>query len=186
MCRVSYPDSLMCSVAWGSWSLGTASNHLSSFQPSLAMTTDGRWGEQSVYPPRYFPSREPRLAMFLCQRNSNRTELLSATQLPREFPVAPSGLSVAVQFSHSVCPALYNHMDITMPGFPVDHQTPGAYSNSCPLSQWCRPNISSFVSPFSRLQSFPASGSFPLSQFFAPRGQSLEVSASASVFPMNI
>ena len=65
--------------------------------------------------------------------------------------------------------------------------TPGAYSKSCPLSQWCHPTISSFVFPFSScLQSFPWSGSFPMSQFFTSGGQSIWVSASASVNPMNI
>ena len=63
----------------------------------------------------------------------------------------------------------------------------GEYSNSCPLSWWCHPTISSFVIPFSScLQSFPASGSFPVSQLFALGGQSIGVSASASVFPMII
>ena len=63
----------------------------------------------------------------------------------------------------------------------------GACSNSCPLSQWCHPTISTSVIPFSsHLQSFPASGSFPMSQFFASGGQSIGVSASASVLPMNI
>ena len=64
--------------------------------------------------------------------------------------------------------------------------TPGACSNSCPSSQWCHPTISSSVVPFSCLQSFPASGSFPMSQFFTSRGQSIGVSASASVLPKNI
>ena len=64
---------------------------------------------------------------------------------------------------------------------------PRVCSNSCPLSRWCHPTISSFVIPFSsHLQSFPASGSFPMSQFFTPGGQSIIVSASASVLPMNI
>ena len=70
---------------------------------------------------------------------------------------------------------------------PCPSPTPGAGSNSCPLSQWCHPTISSSVIPFSScLQSFPASGSFPMSQFFASGGQSIGVSASASVLPMNI
>ena len=61
------------------------------------------------------------------------------------------------------------------------------YPNSCPLSQWCHPTISSSVIPFSsHLQSFPASGSFPMSPFFASGGQSIGVSASASLLPMNI
>ena len=65
--------------------------------------------------------------------------------------------------------------------------TPGASSNSCPSSQWCHPTISSSVVPFSScLQSFPASGSFPMSQFFASGGQSTGASAPASVLPMSI
>ena len=65
--------------------------------------------------------------------------------------------------------------------------TPGACSNSCPLSWWCHPTISSSVVPFSsHLQSFPASGSFPMSQLFASGGRNIGVSASASVLKMNI
>ena len=64
--------------------------------------------------------------------------------------------------------------------------TPGVYPNLCPLSQWCHPTISSSIIPFSsRLQSFPASGSFQMSQLFASGGQSIGVSASTSVLPMN-
>ena len=70
---------------------------------------------------------------------------------------------------------------------PCPSPTPGAYSNSCPLSGWCHPAISSSVVPFSsHLCSFPASGAFQMSQFFVSGGQSIGVSASASVFPMNI
>ena len=70
---------------------------------------------------------------------------------------------------------------------PCPSPTPKAYSNSCPLSQWCHPTISSSVIPFfSHLQSFPASGSFPMSQFLASGCQSIGVSALASVLPMNI
>ena len=70
---------------------------------------------------------------------------------------------------------------------PCPPLTPGVYSDSCPLSWWCHPTISFFVIPFSScLQSFPASGSFPLSQFFASGGQSIGVSALTSVLPMNI
>jgi len=65
--------------------------------------------------------------------------------------------------------------------------TPSVYLNSCPLSQWCHPTISSSVIPFSsHLQSFPESGSFPMNEFFASDSQSIGVSASASVLPMNI
>ena len=63
---------------------------------------------------------------------------------------------------------------------------PGVHSNSCPLSRWCHPTISSSVIHFSSLQSFPSSGSFPVNQPFASDGQSIVVSASASVLPMNI
>ena len=80
-------------------------------------------------------------------------------------------------------------MDHSMPGLPwwCPSPTPRVYSNSHPLSRWCYPTISSSVTPFSSsLQSFPASGSFPMSQFFAPGGQSIEVSVSTSVLPMNI
>ena len=70
---------------------------------------------------------------------------------------------------------------------PCPSPTPGAYSNSCPLSWWCHPTISSSVVPFSsHLQSFPASGSFPMSQFFPSGGQNIGVSASTLVLPMNI
>ena len=68
---------------------------------------------------------------------------------------------------------------------PCPSPSPGVFENSCPLSRWCHPTISSPVVPFSFCpQSFPASGSFPMSQLFASGGQSIE--ASASVLPMNI
>ena len=70
---------------------------------------------------------------------------------------------------------------------PCPSPTPGVHSNSCALSQRCHPAISSCVVPFaSCLQSFPASGSFPMSQFFPSGGQSIGISASSSVLPMNI
>ena len=70
---------------------------------------------------------------------------------------------------------------------PCPSPIPRVYSNPCPLSQWCHPTSSSFVVPFSScLQSFPVSGTFPVSQFFALGGHSIGVSASASVLPVNI
>ena len=70
---------------------------------------------------------------------------------------------------------------------PYPSPTPGFHPNPCPLSQWCHPAISSSVIPFSsRLQSFPASGTFQMSQLFTSGGQSIGVSASTSVLPMNI
>ena len=72
-------------------------------------------------------------------------------------------------------------------GPPCPSPTPRVYSNSCPLSRWCHQIISSSVVPFSScLQSFTASGSFPVSQFFTSGGQSIGVSASASILSMNI
>ena len=94
---------------------------------------------------------------------------------------------ISVQFSHSVVSDLLrpHGLQQARPACPLP--TPRVYSNSCPLSWWCHPTISSSVLPFSScLQSFPASGSFPVSQFFASHGQSIGVSASASVLPMNI
>ena len=84
------------------------------------------------------------------------------------------------------CPILWPHA-LPHIRLPCPSPSPGAYSNSSPLSRWCRPTISSWVVPFSScLQSFPASGSFLMSQFFALGSQSIEVSASASVLPMDI
>ena len=95
---------------------------------------------------------------------------------------------VCVQFSSVTqsCLTLCYPMNCSTPGLPVHHQ-PRVYPNSCPLSWWCHPAISSSVFPFSScLQSFPVSGSFQMSQFFTSGCQSIGVSASASVFPMNI
>ena len=92
----------------------------------------------------------------------------------------------SVQFSHSVVsdPLQPHGMQHTRLLYPSP--TPRACSNSCPLSWWCHPTISSSVVPFSPcLQSFPASGSFPVSQFFTSGGQSIGVSTSASVLPIS-
>ena len=93
----------------------------------------------------------------------------------------------SVQFSHSVVSdSLWPH-ESQHARPPCPSPTPGVYSNSCPSSRWCHPAISSSVVPFSsHLQSFTASGSFPMSQFFPLGGQSIGLSASASVLPMNI
>ena len=84
------------------------------------------------------------------------------------------------------CPNLCYPTDWSMPGLPIYHRLPEPM-DSGPSCQWCHPTISSSVVPFpSCLQSFPALGSFPTSRFFALGGQSIGVSASASVFPINI
>ena len=95
-------------------------------------------------------------------------------------------LSSSVQFSHSVMSdSLWPHEpQHTRP--PCLKPTPGVHQNSCPLSRWCHPTISSSVVPFSSCpRSFPASRSFPMSQLFASGGQSIGVSASTSVLSMN-
>ena len=100
----------------------------------------------------------------------------------------------SVQFSHSVMSNSSQPHGLQHARPPCPSPTPGVYSNSCPSSQWCHPTISSSVVSFSCpvvpfsscLKFFPASGSFPVSQFFASGGQSTGVSTSASVLPMNI
>ena len=93
----------------------------------------------------------------------------------------------SVQFSCSVVSDSFRPHGLQHVRLPCPSPTPGACSNSCPSSWWCHPTISSSVIPFSScLQSFPASGSFPRSQFFTSGGQGIAASASASVLPMNI
>ena len=90
-------------------------------------------------------------------------------------------------FSRSVVSDSWRLHGLQHMRLPCPSQTPRVYSNSCPLCQWCHPIISYSVISFSScLQSFPASGSFQRSQFFALDGQSIGVSASATVLPMNI
>ena len=91
----------------------------------------------------------------------------------------------SVQFHRSVVSESVQSQGLQHARLPCPSLTPGVYSSSCPSSQWCHPTISSSVIPFC-LQSFPASGSFPVSQFFASGGQSIGVSASASDLSMNI
>ena len=96
-------------------------------------------------------------------------------------------LPTLVQFSRSVMSNSLWPQGLQHARLPCLSPTPRACSNSCPLNEWCHPTISSSVIAFSScLQSFPASGSFPMSQFFASGGQSIGVSTSASVLPVNI
>jgi len=93
----------------------------------------------------------------------------------------------SVQFRRSVVSDSLQPHQLQHARPPCPSPTPKVYPNLCPLSRWCHPTISSSVIPFSSsLQSFPASGSFPMSQFFTSGGQSVGVSASTSVLPMNI
>ena len=91
----------------------------------------------------------------------------------------------SVQFSHSVVSNSLRPHESQHARPPCPSPTPGDHSNPCPLSRWCHPAISSSVIPFFCPQSLQASGSFPMSQLFAWDGQSIGVSALASVLPMN-
>ena len=95
-------------------------------------------------------------------------------------------MECSVQFSRSVVSDSLQPHELQHVRPPCPSPTPRAYPNSCPLSQWCHPAISSSVIPFSSCpQSFPALGSFQISLLFASGGQSIRVSASTSVLPMN-
>ena len=102
------------------------------------------------------------------------------------FSNLPAFQLSSVQFSHSVMSdCLWPH-ELQHARPPCPSLTPGVHPNPCPSSWWCHPTISSSVVPFSSWpQSFPASGSFQMSQLFASGGQSIGVSASTSVFPVN-
>ena len=111
-------------------------------------------------------------------------ELLSSTLPPLQSLTSRYTLFGSVQFSSvaQLCQILCDPMDRP----PCPSPTPGGYSDSCPSSQWCHPTISSSVAPFSSCpQSFPESGSFLMRQLFTSGGQSIGVSASTSVPPMN-
>ena len=111
------------------------------------------------------------------------------SSLERSVNVGPLGVdsqAVSVQFSHSVMSDSSWPRESQHARPPCLSPTPGVYSNSCPLSWWCHPVISSSIVPFSSCpQSLPASGSFPMNQLFTWGGQSIGVSASASVLPVN-
>ena len=118
------------------------------------------------------------------------TSIVSAparvSSLPAPSVVGRHSLK-SVQFSCSVASHSFQSRGLQHARPPCLSPTPGVYSNSSPLSWWCHPTISSSAfSLSSRLQSFPASGFCPMSQFFASGGQTIVVSASATVLPMNI
>ena len=95
-------------------------------------------------------------------------------------------LSSVLQFSRSVVSDSLRPHELQHTRPPCPTATPGAYPNTCPLSRWCHPTISSSVVPFSSCPpSFPASGSFQMSQLFTSGGQSIGISASISDLPMN-
>ena len=125
------------------------------------------------------------LTTFLFQQKFLYVNILASSELRGLYSgdIVPS----SVQFSRSVVSdSLWPHgLQHSRP--PCPSPAPRVYPNSCPLSRWCHPTISSSVFPFSScLQSFPASGSFLMNQFFASDGQRIRASASASVLPLNI
>ena len=121
--------------------------------------------------------------MVLAQREIHRSmEQNSLEKKPSHAQLTYDKFSSVTQ----MWPTLCNPTDCNTPGFPVHHQLL-ELTHSFPSSCWCRPTILSSVIPFSScLQSFPASGSFPVSQFFASGSLSIRASASTSVLPMNI
>ena len=111
-------------------------------------------------------------------------------KLPLVLKVLPAEGSspgdIMVQFSCSVVSSSLRPYELQHARPPCPSPIPGVHPNPCPSSQWCHPTISFSVVPFSSCpQSFPALGSFPMSQLFASGGQSIGISASSSVLPMN-
>ena len=138
------------------------------------------------------------LLIFHCLPGDNQLKFLISfpmfwPQMPETFSkdplfsvLLPLIFKCSVQFSCSVVSKYLWPPRLQYARPPCPSPTPGVYSNSCPLSRWCHPTISSSVVPFSSCpQSFPASGSFQMSQFFASSGQSIGFSASKTVLPMN-
>ena len=105
-------------------------------------------------------------------------------EITRNISLEINQFSSVSQSCLTLCDPMMQHREARL---PCPSPSPGGYSDSCPSHWWCQPTISSSVIPFSsRLQSFPASGSFQKSQFFASGDQRIGISASASVLPMNI
>ena len=120
------------------------------------------------------------------QYHPNFTEKMNLAEEEKVMSFSGGPTPSSVQFSHSVVSDSLQPHGLQHARPPCPSPTPGVYSNSCPSSPWCHPIISSSVIPFSSYpQSLPASGSFPMSQFFAWGGQSIGVSPSASILPMN-
>ena len=139
-------------------------------------------GLQHARPP--CPSPTPGVYSNSCLLSRWCHPTISSSVIPFP-PTLPSPESSSVQFSCSVVSDSLRPHGLQHARLPCPPPTPEAYSNSCPLSQWCHATVSSYVIPFSsHLQSFWASGSFPISQFFASGGQSIRVSASASALPV--
>ena len=163
---------------------GQSCDRLPREQPGRSGDVFTRWrwlpGEEGGLPSRVWRERQPG------PQGQPGVERKATLPGPTNAARWPRGGRCPVPFSRS---ALSDSLRPHKPQHakpPCPSPTPGVYSNSCPSSQWCHPTISSSVVPFSFCpQSFPASGSFPMSHLFASGGQSIEVSASISVLPMN-
>ena len=154
-----------------------------------------KWGESCSS----YPSEQENHQVTATGRRWDQSRGQEVTVTPSVFSPAPESLwhfwnvgswyllLSSVQFSCSVGSDSLQPHEPQHARPPCPSPTPRVYSNSCPSSQWCHPAISPSVVPFfSCPQSFPASGSFQMSQLFISGGQSIGVSASASVLPMNI
>ena len=116
--------------------------------------------------------------------DNTQSELRKSQRIYTDIDGCHKGTVISVQFSLSVTSDSLQPHGLQHTRLPCPSPYPGACSNSCPSSQWCHPTLSSSVAPLSSCpQSFPASGSFRMSQLFASAGQSTGVSASASVLP---
>ena len=138
---------------------------------------------QWMFPPTFSKT----FLVFMLKNYISRSSFLSPQQT-KMFGHLTLEINIYFLFSSvtQLCLSLRSH-GLQHTRFPCPSSIPRACSNSCPLSPWCHPTISSSVVPFSScLQSLPESGSFQMSRFFTSGGQSIGVSASASVFPMNI
>ena len=147
---------------------------------------------------KYKNKRKEKLSLIIFHSSSSQNRRKNSVWIPlkyfclltsvgKHYWHLPLPLSLSsVQFSRSVVSdSLWPH-ESQHARPPCISPTPRVYSNSCPSSRWCHPAISSSVIPFSSCpQSLPASGSFPMNQLFTSGGQSIRVSASASVLPMN-
>ena len=124
------------------------------------------------------------LSVFLNIRVSS-TELAICIRWSKYWSISISPANDSIQFSCSVMSDSLRPQEPQHARPPCQKPNPRVYPNPCPLNQWCHPTISSSIIPFSCLQSFPASGSFQMSQPFASGGQNIGVLASTSVLPMN-
>ena len=143
-------------------------------------TTAGlkQWVSLFLWAPSFFYVAGDCLFLISDGSNSTISHCLVRTVVGSDFS--------SVQFSFSVVSDSLRPHELQHARPPCPSPTPGVHPNPCPLSWWCHPTISSSVVPFSSCpQSFPASGSFPMSQLFTSGGQTIGVSASTSVLPIN-